>query len=238
MSVKNPWVWAWLVAAGVVVGFIFGRHWGGPEEAVAPSGVQTTDIRQTASDPAGASQSTVVMQTTQSTVPAPATSPADAPSAAAPPVPPPVAAAGRLPFMPAVDSGVVTPIDAGDVFARQIARPATSDNPNQLGEAHRELEREPRDEGWAYTMEADLQNSMISETSMGKFKLEHVECRTTICEVRVSGSGDQADAVRAWSNAIPSNTFNQQLFMNVSSTISSHERIDAIYIFRRPARNP
>ena len=177
----------------------------------------------------------VAFETTQSVRVPP---PRETPTSVEPPVPPPAAAAGGSPFERPVDSGVVTPIDAGDVFARQIARPSTSDNPNQLGEAHRELEREPRDEGWAYTMEADLQNSMVTETSMGKFKVEHVECRTTICEVRVSGSGDQADAVRNWSNAIPSNNFNQQLFMNVSSTIASHERIDAIYIFRRPAKNP
>lgn len=140
--------------------------------------------------------------------------------------------------MASVDSGVVTPVDAGEVFNKQIARASTTDQPNQLGDAHRELEREARDDGWAYSMEAELQNSMLNATSTGQFSVEHVECRTTLCEVRVSGSADQADAVRDWSHALPSNSFNQQLFMNVSSTISSHERIDAIYIFRRPAKNP
>jgi hypothetical protein len=140
--------------------------------------------------------------------------------------------------MPSADSGVVTPVDAGEVFNKQIARASTSDQPNQLGDAHRDLEREPRDDGWAYSMEAELQNSMVNATSTGQFQMEHVECRATLCEVRVSGNSDQADAVREWSKALPSNTFNQQLLMNVSSTISSHERIDAIYIFRRPAKSP
>ena len=150
----------------------------------------------------------------------------------------PASGVAKSGFEPPVDSGVVNSIDAGEVFSKHIARPSTADQPNQLGDAHRALEREPRDDSWAYSMEAELQNAMLNETSMGAFKMEHVECRTTLCEVRVSGTGNQGDAVRSWGNSLHSKDFNQQLFMNVSSTIASHERIDAIFIFRRPARTP
>ena len=234
---KNPWVWAWCVAAGLVVGFILGRGWGEPDDV--PQAAQPVpasgDIEDAPSafaelpaapSPGAAAQA---MQGQRARPP---------PPAEVPPVSGNLPAGAKSPFMRSVDSGVVTPIDAGDVFNKQIARASTTDQPNQLGDAHRELEREARDDGWAYLMEAELQNSMVNATSTGQFKMEHVECRATICEVRVSGSSDQADAVREWSNTLPSNTFNQRLFMNVSSTIASHERIDAIYIFRRPADSP
>jgi hypothetical protein len=235
---KNPWIWAWFVAAGVVVGFIVGRGWDGPAEAPSTQVTTVMNAVPETGTPRGETASTATPSGSTAPQPRPAPpGPAPAP-AETPSLPEPAVSGTKSPFAPPVDSGVVTAVDAGEVFRKQIARPSTADAPNQLGDAHRELEREPRDEGWAYTMEADLQNSMINETSMGKFKVEHVECRTTICEVRVSGSGDQADAVRDWSNSMPGNNFNQQLFMNVSSTISSHERIDAIYIFRRPAKGP
>ena len=133
---------------------------------------------------------------------------------------------------------MINPIDTGEVFGKLIARPATADQPNELGDVHRALEREPRDDSWAYAMEGQLQNAMLNETSRGAFNMEHVECRTTMCEVRISGSDDQADAVRDWANALHAKDFSQQMLMNVSSTIASHERIDAIFILRRPARTP
>ena len=239
---KNPWVWAWCVTAGLVVGFILGRGWGEPDDV--PQAAQPVPARGDIEDapravaelPAAPSPgATAQAMQSQRAPPQPPPSPVPA---EVPPVSGNLPAGAKSPFMRSVDSGVVTPIDAGDVFNKQIARASTTDQPNQLGDAHRELEREARDDGWAYLMEAELQNSMLNATSTGQFKMEHVECRATICEVRVSGSGDQADAVREWSNTLPSNTFNQRLFMNVSSTIASHERIDAIYIFRRPANNP
>lgn len=239
MTVKNPWVWVWCVAAGLIVGFILGRGWSEPDDV--PQAAQPVPVggdiqeapRAIAESPAGPSPGASTQAAQSQGAPPQTPIPVEAPA-----VPGNLPAGTKSPFMRSVDSGVVTPIDAGDVFNKQIARASTSEQPNPLGDAHRELEREARDDGWAYSMEAELQNSMVSATSTGQFKMEHVECRATICEVRVSGSGDQADAVREWSNTLPSNTFDQRLFMNVSSTIASHERIDAIYIFRRPANNP
>jgi hypothetical protein len=232
---QNRLIWAACLAVGVAIGFFVGRGGNEPGGA-APVPAEVPGDAGVAASSRPSGQPTSPFATAQRTDPAPATStprPPDAPNPAMP-----QAGEAKSPFAPPVDSGVVNPVDAGEVFNKQIARASTPEQPNELADAHRAFEREPRDEGWAYTMEADLQNAMLSETSMGAFKMEHVECRTTICEVRVSGRGDQADAVRNWSNSLPANTFNQQLFMNVSSTISSHERIDAIYIFRRPARRP
>jgi hypothetical protein len=76
-----------------------------------------------------------------------------------------------------------------------IARPSQAGFENQLGDAHRALERETRNDGWAYTMEGEIQNSMVNEVSTGEFRADHVEWRATLCEVRLSGKGDQAAAI-------------------------------------------
>jgi hypothetical protein len=138
---------------------------------------------------------------------------------------------------PAADSGAFAqPIDAGDVFNKMIAQPAQPGFENNIGEAHRALERETRDDGWAYTMEAEIQNAMVTEVSTGAFRSEHVECRATMCELRLSGKGEQAAAIKRWSDELGSQPFGQRLFLNYSSSISDNKRVDALMIFRRPPK--
>jgi hypothetical protein len=171
--------------------------------------------------------------------PAPAGQPAIAGSGPATPPPPTAPAPVARPaagFEAPIDSGVVRAIDVGDVLRKQIERPSEPGNENHIGDAHRALEREPRDDSWAYTMEAELQNSMIGETSTGGFRAASVECRTTMCEIWLTGNGDQAAAVRRWSESLATSPMTPQLQLNMSSTISSHDRIDGLFIFRKPAK--
>ena len=148
------------------------------------------------------------------------------------------APAGTTPAEPAaVDSGVaVQPIDAGDVFNKMIAQPSQPGFENNIGEAHRALERETRDDGWAYAMEGEIQSAMVNEVSTGTFRSEHVECRATMCELRLSGKGDQAAAIKRWSEELGSQPFGQRLFLNYSSSISDNNRVDTLMIFRRPPK--
>ena len=99
------------------------------------------------------------------------------------------------------------PIDAGEVFNKVLARPSQAGFENNIAEAHRALERETRDDGWAYSMEAEIQNSMVNEVSTGAFRAEHVECRTTMCELRLSGKGDQGAAIKRWNDELRHATF-------------------------------
>ena len=141
------------------------------------------------------------------------------------------------PGEPAVDpSAAVQPIDAGDVFNKMISQPSQPGFENNIGDAHRALERETRDEGWAYTMEGEIQNAMVTEVSTGAFRSEHVECRATMCELRLSGKGDQAAAIKRWSEELGSQPFGQRLFLNYSSSISDNDRVDTLLIFRRPPK--
>jgi hypothetical protein len=148
----------------------------------------------------------------------------------------PTSAATTAAVPTADTSAVVQPIDAGEVFNKVIAQPSHPGFENNIGEAHRALERETRDDGWAYTMEAEIQNAMINEVSTGAFRSEHVECRATMCELRLSGKGDQAAAIKRWSDELGSQPFGQRLFLNYSSSISDNDRVDTLMIFRRPPK--
>ena len=112
------------------------------------------------------------------------------------------------------DSGVVVqPIDAGDVFNKMIARPRKPGYENQIGDAHRALERETRDEGWAYTMEAELQNSMVNEMRMGGFGGAHRMPRHVVrgasLRQRPAGRRDQDAGTK-----LRRQPFGQRLFLN------------------------
>ncbi len=157
----------------------------------------------------------------------PETSPASAPLIAK-----------SAPYATPVDSGTVQPIDVGDRLRKLIDRPSIPGHENEIGDAHRALEREPRDDGWAYSMEAELQNSFVNEVSSGDFKVDGVECRSTICEVRISGTAAQSSAVKRWNDSLMGQPFGQRLFMNYGSTLADNERVDGIFIFRKPKTNP
>ena len=134
------------------------------------------------------------------------------------------------------ESVAVQPIDAGEVFNKVLAQPSQAGFENNIAAAHRALEREARDDGWAYSMEAEIQNSMVNEVSTGAFRAEHVECRTTMCELRLSGNGDQGAAIKRWNDELGTQPFGQRLFLNYSSTISDNGRVDTLMIFRRPPK--
>jgi hypothetical protein len=123
-----------------------------------------------------------------------------------------------------------------------LANGAQAGHQGQIGDAHRALEREARDEGWAYTMEAELQGAMINEVATGAFKLEHVECRSSMCEVRLSGTtAQQAEALKLWNESFIGRTdtpLGQRLHLRHSSSIGSDERTDLLMIFLRHAPQP
>jgi hypothetical protein len=226
----RPYLLAAAFVAGIAVGVVITRMTADAPRAEAPaSTVPTAQVaRQSDTAPSVPGD----WSATPSTATAAASTRAEA---ASPAKPAPVAAA---PVEAATtDSGtVVQPIDAGDVFNKMIAQPSQPGFENSLGEAHRALERETRDEGWAYTMESEIQNAMVNEVSTGAFRSEHLECRATMCELRLSGKGEQAAAIKRWREELDGQPFGQRLFLNYSSSISDNNRVDTIMIFRRPPK--
>jgi len=218
-------------AIGVTVGVVATRAFmGGPRD---PNPVdQPTALPQAPLSSVSAPENPVAATPAR---PAPTTAakiePVSAPSA-------PVAPEATDQNGTAVDDATVQRIDAGPVFNKQIAQQSIPGFENQLGDAHRALERETRNDGWAYAMEAEIQNAMVNEVSTGAFRVEHVECRATMCEVRLSGKADQAAAIKHWNEGLGAQPFGQRLFPNYSSAISNDERIDSLIIFRKPPAPP
>jgi len=97
-------------------------------------------------------------------------------------------------------SGYSLPVDAGPNFGAQIAESIRTGRNDSLALEHLQLEREVRDDSWSYPLEAELQNMLATDPVMGRFKIEHLECRATLCELRVSGNDrlQQSSAVNQW----------------------------------------
>jgi hypothetical protein len=135
-------------------------------------------------------------------------------------------------------TGYSAPIDVGPAFRKEVAAQPVPGVSNALGEAHRALEREMRDDSWSYPMEAEIQNSLVADASAGNFTVEHVECRATACEIRLSAKGAQAEAMSRWANGIQAQPLGSRLLPSVSSMVSNGSQTDQLLIFIRPAKAP
>jgi hypothetical protein len=125
-------------------------------------------------------------------------------------------------------------IDVGPVFRRHFEQDAAAGTGNSMAMAHRELEREVRDDAWAYAIEAEIESSLIAETSLGNFRREHVECRATLCEIRISGEGDQQEtAMQNWNESLGGKPWASRVNLNYSATVSENGQVNALMIFRR-----
>jgi hypothetical protein len=132
-------------------------------------------------------------------------------------------------------TGVLQPIDAGPVFNQQFAAAEKQGLRDAALDAHRALEREPRDDSWSYPLEAEIENSLVADTSMGNFRREHIECRTSMCEIRLSAEGaEQIEALRQWTSDIQRLPWASKMLLSSASTISSDERMDSLLIVAKP----
>ena len=98
-------------------------------------------------------------------------------------------------------SGYSLPVDAGPRFGAQIAESIRAGRNDTLAREQVQLEREVRDDSWAYPLEAELHDMLAADPVMGEFKVEHLECRATLCELRVSGKErlePHSSAVNQW----------------------------------------
>ncbi len=127
-------------------------------------------------------------------------------------------------------------IDPGPVFAKQFAEAEKAGFRNPLAEQHAALERETRDDSWAYQVEAELQNSTVPDTSMGNFKLEHLECRATLCEMQLSARGEQQSAaLRRWQDGLHTGPpAGSQLLLTSASLITENDASNALLILKKP----
>jgi len=224
----------WVViafAAGIAVGWIFTRP--GLVEPVAvvlPKPVETGQA-STSPSPAG---------------PAPelARQPDAAPVAqSVPAARPPVGAVSSEAIVPAEPAapgydGYSQAIDVSPMFREQFEHAQKLGTKGSLFELHQSLEREVRNDTWAYAAEADIQNSLVVESSSGNFKVDHLECRATMCELQLSARGkEQAAALGLWLDGMQGRNF-ETLLPRASSSIGHDANRDVLMIFVRPPPKP
>jgi hypothetical protein len=208
--VKKFWI-AIALVAGVVLGLLLGSHgahllgfstgeaadW--PRRQIAAEHAATGPATPAAAP--GAAPAAVPRGAVTEPAPAPAP-PAQPPAAPAPPASVSfiIENAETERFDYANYSGYSLPVDAGPLFGAQIAESIRDGRRDTVAQEHVKLEREMRDDSWSFPVEAELHNMLAVDPVMGRFKVEHVECRATLCEVRVSGRDrpEQADDINQW----------------------------------------
>lgn len=145
---------------------------------------------------------------------------------------------GQNPFppLPADDgSAVAQPIDVGEPFRKDMAR--LSAEGDTIADAHRALEREIRDDAWSYQSEADIQSMLIPETGAGNFESHYVECRATLCEVRLSAQNEmQAESLRVWADTLNKQPWSSRLHPMYSTSITKDGKTDRLIILRKPRK--
>jgi hypothetical protein len=135
-------------------------------------------------------------------------------------------------------AGYSLPVDVGPAFRKEVAAAPVPGVSNALAEAHRALEREMRDDSWSYPMEAEIQNSLAADASVGNFTVEHIECRATLCEIHLSGRDEQAEAMSSWATSLRAQPLGSRLLPSVLSTTSDGKRTDQLLILMKPPKPP
>jgi len=109
--------------------------------------------------------------------------------------PPPVAAADPRKAASAAAPVVAARVDVPAValsaeHAKLLLSP--DDQPPSLPELHARFAGEPQDPAWSQQMEAQLRQALQDAGVQKGFELLAVECRRTLCELRLFGTGPEA----------------------------------------------
>jgi len=131
------------------------------------------------------------------------------------------------------DSAATQRIEVGAAFHQLIDRPSAPGFPNEFGDAHRTLEGETRDDSWSYSLEAEIRNSLTAEVSAGNIKVDFLECRATICEIRLSASDAHANALNAWSENTGAYPWSRRLQSVGMSMAIVNRETHGLWIFRK-----
>ncbi len=133
-------------------------------------------------------------------------------------------------------SGYSLPVDAGPRFGVQIAESIKEGRNDSLAVEHLQLEREMRDDSWSYPLEAELQNMLATDPVMGKFRIDHLECRATLCELRVSGKDrlQESSEVSRWLRNMSRMRWPGGVTVGTASFAATEDGSEGIVMLRKP----
>ena len=122
---------------------------------------------------------------------------------------------------------------------RGVPEPVPTSGPvDPLNEWQRAFGKEVRDETWAGPLETEIQRSLEPQINLGHFYVSNIECRATLCEIRLLAQGSlQRAELERFQSEIYKFPWNSALVPALSSGIdvrnANENRYEAIWIFEK-----
>jgi hypothetical protein len=132
------------------------------------------------------------------------------------------------------DAGEPRDLPAASEY-RGVAAPAASSAPgNALKEWQHAFEQEVRNEAWARPLEVSIQQSIAPEIDLGHFYVSNIECRATLCEIRLLAQGSlQRAELERFGYQIRELPWAVGLNAALATGTASPDRYEAIWIFEK-----
>jgi hypothetical protein len=124
-----------------------------------------------------------------------------------------------------------------DYEYRGVPVPMSSSEPVEpLNEWERAFQKEERDEAWARPLEEEIRTSLEPGVSLGHFHVANIECRATLCEIRLLARGSlQGAELDRYQEEIFKLPWATRLTPALSSGVSSQDSYESIWIFEKKA---
>jgi hypothetical protein len=122
---------------------------------------------------------------------------------------------------------------------RGVPEPVATSGPvDPVNEWQRAFGKEVRDENWAGPLETEIQRSLEPQINLGHFYVSNIECRATLCEIRLLAQGSlQRAELERFESEIYKFPWNSALVPALSSGIdvrnANENRYEAIWIFEK-----
>ena len=95
------------------------------------------------------------------------------------------------------------------------------------------MQTEPTDQDWAYAMEENLRLIYDSNENLQSASLNHIECRTTVCEIEFGNSNTPIDFMSKFHSAIVQSGWYSDDYQSMM-TSDSNTKVHTIYLVRKP----
>lgn len=138
------------------------------------------------------------------------------------------------PAAPVVTTAGGASVDLGPELRKSLTDPSRHESPMQL---HAALEREAKDDSWSYPLEAEIRNSLTAVSQNDAIVVHTVECRSTLCEIRLSADEGQGELLNGWNRQLGTQPWSGRLLPVSQYMTSSGGRVEQLTILRRPPEN-
>jgi hypothetical protein len=124
------------------------------------------------------------------------------------------------------------PIDLGPTLREALANQPSMkiESPAEL---HAALENEARDDSWSYPLEAEIRNSLTGIEQINAVTVHTVECRSTLCEVRLSTYDYNFKVLHEWNQGVGAYPWIRRATPVTMTMPRANGRLEMLLILRR-----